>query len=99
VEARARLAAACGLGGVVCSPKEIGTVRAAIGGSMKIVTPGIRPAQAEMGDQKRAATPKDAILSGSDYLVVGRPISSAQSPAEAATAIVAEIEAALAEKR
>jgi orotidine-5'-phosphate decarboxylase len=95
VEARARLASQCGLGGVVCSPKEIANVRNTIAPTMKIITPGIRPSQSEMGDQKRAATPGDAIGSGSDYLVVGRPISQASDPAEAASSIVSEIETAL----
>lgn len=99
VEQRARLAAACGLSGVVCSPMEIAKVRAAVGSNVKIVTPGIRPATAERGDQKRAATPGEAIAAGSDYLVVGRPISGAPDPAAAAAAIVAEMNSALAAKR
>ena len=81
VESRAALAAASGLGGIVCSPKEIAAVRARIGADMSIVTPGIRPGGAEMGDQKRAATPASAIGDGADYLVVGRPISQAADPA------------------
>ena len=62
---------------------------------MILVTPGIRPAGAAIGDQKRVATPKSAILDGADYLVVGRPITCAPDPREAAAAIVAEIAAAV----
>jgi orotidine-5'-phosphate decarboxylase len=92
---RARLAAAASLGGVVCSPKEIALARTAIGPRRIIVTPGIRPAGAETGDQKRVATPASAIGAGSDYLVVGRPISAQPDPAEAAVAIVREMAGAL----
>ena len=95
---RAVLARNAGLGGIVCSPKEVTAVRDAIGSKMVIVTPGIRPAGAEMGDQKRAATPASAIADGADYLVVGRPISGVDDPAAAATAIAREMAEAL-EKR
>ncbi len=95
VQMRAELAAASGCHGVVCSPKEIEIVRSATSERLRIVTPGIRPADASMEDQKRAATPRAAILRGSDYLVVGRPISKADDPAAAADAIVDEIQAAL----
>ena len=95
VEARAALAAKCGLGGIVCSPKEVQLVRKAVGPNVSIITPGIRPAGAAMGDQKRAATPASAIGDGSDYLVVGRPIRGADDPAAAADTIVDEIAAAL----
>ena len=88
---RAALAAAAGLGGVVCSPKETAKVRDVITGSMVVVTPGIRPRGAATGDQKRAATPASAIADGSDYLVIGRPISAAPVPQEAAADIVGEI--------
>ena len=98
VEARASLAAASGLGGIVCSPKEIVAVRARIGKEMSIVTPGIRPGGAAMGDQKRAATPTSAISDGSDYLVVGRPITAAPNPAVSAAAIVSEIAEALSKR-
>ncbi|MBN2343380.1 MAG: orotidine-5'-phosphate decarboxylase [Deltaproteobacteria bacterium] len=97
VSARATLAAKCGLGGIVCSPKEVSLVRAAVGPNISIITPGIRPAGASMGDQKRAATPKSAIADGSDYLVVGRPIRGAENPAAAADEIVKEIAEALSE--
>ncbi|MBN2804252.1 MAG: orotidine-5'-phosphate decarboxylase [Deltaproteobacteria bacterium] len=92
---RALLAKECGLGGIVCSPNEVAEVRKIVGSEMILVTPGIRPAGASMGDQKRAATPASAISDGADFLVVGRPIKSAANPAEAADMIVAEIAAAL----
>jgi len=92
---RARLAAEVGLGGVVCSPREVIAVRDAVGDGLAIVTPGIRPAGAATQDQKRAATPTTAIGDGADYLVVGRPIRGADDPARAADAIVSEIAAAL----
>ena len=96
VARRAALAAAAGCGGIVCSPKEVRVVREAAGPAVAIVTPGIRPAGAELGDQKRAATPTSAIADGADYLVVGRPIHGAPDPASAADAIVEEIRRALA---
>jgi orotidine-5'-phosphate decarboxylase len=96
VERRAALAAAAGCTGVVCSPREVRIVRAAVGPKVAIVTPGVRPAGAEVGDQKRAATPASAIADGADYLVVGRPIHGAKDPASAADSIVEEIRRALA---
>ncbi len=95
---RARLAGEAGLGGIVCSPKEVTEARGVIPETMAIVTPGIRPDGAVMGDQKRAATPGSAIADGADYLVVGRPISGAEDPGRAAAEIVGMIDAAL-EKR
>lgn len=95
VPALARLAAASGLDGVVASPLEVVSVRAAVKGDFLIVTPGVRPRGAEPHDQKRLMTPAEAIRAGSDYLVVGRPIIDADNPVAAANAIVAEIEAAL----
>lgn len=95
VQKRATLAAASGLGGVVCSPLEIDSVRGAVGPSISIVTPGIRPPGAVTGDQKRAATPESAIAAGADYLVVGRPISAADDPAASARTIVEAIARAL----
>ena len=88
---RAKLASESALRGVVCSPQEIERVRETVGTEMVIVTPGIRKENAEIGDQKRAATPKDAIARGADYLVVGRPISGAADPGEAARSIVEEM--------
>jgi len=94
VVARAADARDAGMNGVVASPLEIAAVRAAVGEDIAIVTPGIRPAGADIGDQKRIATPTDAIAAGADYLVVGRPITAAADPAVAAAAIVDEIAAA-----
>jgi orotidine-5'-phosphate decarboxylase len=98
VESRAADAAAAGMDGVVASPAEAAMVRRIVGTEMVIVTPGIRPAGADAGDQKRAATPGAAIRAGADYLVVGRPIVSAADPRDAAEAIVEEIAAAIAER-
>ena len=97
-EAAVRLAALAqesGLDGVVCSPEEISAIRAACGKDFLLVVPGVRPAGAALGDQKRVATPADAIRAGADILVVGRPITGAVDPAAAARGIVAEISAAL----
>ncbi len=92
---RAKDAREAGMSGVVCSPVEVGKVRAIVGPDMALVTPGIRPAGAESGDQKRVTTPADAIRAGADYLVVARPILKAAEPRQAAEAIQAEIAAAL----
>jgi len=79
----ANLAYESGLDGVVCSAKEATKMKQQIASDFKLVTPGIRPAQAELGDQKRVMTPAEAIQAGSDYLVIGRPITLAQDPAAA----------------
>jgi orotidine-5'-phosphate decarboxylase len=91
-----RAAQACDIGvdGLVCSAAEAANLRSVAGKGMVLVTPGIRPAGAAAGDQKRIMTPAAAIRSGADYLVVGRPIVEAPDPKAAAEAIVAEIEAA-----
>jgi len=89
---RAVDARAAGMGGVVTSPAEAAAVRAVVGPDMAIVTPGVRPAGAEVGDQRRVATPAMGIRAGADYLVVGRPITAAADPKAAAEAIVGEIE-------
>jgi orotidine-5'-phosphate decarboxylase len=94
VAARAAQARDIGVDGVVCSAEEAAKVRAIVGGRLALVTPGIRPAGADAGDQKRIATPAAAIAAGTDYLVVGRPIIAAPDPKSAAEAIVAEIAAA-----
>lgn len=86
-----QLARESGIDGVVCSPHEITMVREAAGGDMVIVTPGIRPKGTARGDQARVTTPGEARRLGADYIVVGRPITEAESPAEAAQAIVEEI--------
>ena len=74
VEARARQAQALGVDGLVCSPEEAASLRKIVGHQMNLVTPGIRPAGAATGDQKRIMTPARAIAAGADYLVVGRPV-------------------------
>jgi orotidine-5'-phosphate decarboxylase len=91
----ARLAKDAGFDGVVASPKEVELIRAACGADFQIVTPGVRPSFAAMDDQKRVATPADAITAGATALVIGRPISAADNPLEAAGRILEEIEAAL----
>jgi orotidine-5'-phosphate decarboxylase len=88
----ARMAFANGISGFVCSPEEAGTLRSALQGAV-LVTPGIRPAGAAIGDQKRIATPAAALAAGASYLVVGRPITQAPDPAKAAIAILAEMNA------
>jgi orotidine-5'-phosphate decarboxylase len=94
VARRAAQARDIGVDGLVCSPEEAANVRRIVDGSLTLVTPGIRPAGASVGDQKRIATPSAAIAAGADYLVVGRPILAAEDPKAAAEAIVAEIAAA-----
>jgi orotidine-5'-phosphate decarboxylase len=88
----AGLAKKSGLDGIVCSAQEIEIARRELGTSFVIVTPGIRPAWAAAHDQKRIMTPSQAIQKGSDYLVVGRPITQATSPREAFLKILEEIE-------
>lgn len=92
----AKLAQSCGMDGVVCSSKEIESIRAACGADFILVVPGIRPAGAAHGDQKRVMTPAAAITSGASCLVVGRPIVQAEAPVEAAKAILDEIAGAVA---
>jgi orotidine-5'-phosphate decarboxylase len=97
VRARARIAARAGIAGLVCSPHEIEAARGAAPGLL-IVVPGIRPASGAgsgHGDQKRVATAGQAIASGADYLVVGRPVRDADDPAAAFDDLVKEIEAAI----
>jgi orotidine-5'-phosphate decarboxylase len=95
VSKRAEQAKAAKIDGLIASPLEAGPLRKKIGRSLLIVTPGIRPAGAGDGDQKRVMTPAQAIDAGVDHLVVGRPIVAASDPASAARAIVDEIEKAL----
>ena len=97
VAMRARQAREAGMDGIVCSPQEIAALRAGFGSAMVIVTPGIRPEGLDAGDQKRTATPREAIRSGADYIVVGRPVTAAADPGEAASAVLAEIEMGLRE--
>lgn len=95
VARRAAQAREIGIGGLVMSPEEAGAMRAIVGPELVIVTPGIRPRGAAIGDQKRVMTPERAIAEGADYLVVGRPVTQSESPAQIAGSIVAEIEAGL----
>jgi orotidine-5'-phosphate decarboxylase len=95
VEARAQQAQVLGVDGLVCSPEEAASLRKIVGHRMFLVTPGIRPAGAGVGDQKRIMTPARAIAAGADYLVVGRPVLEAPDPRAAADSIVAEITLAL----
>jgi orotidine-5'-phosphate decarboxylase len=87
----AGLAQQAGLAGVVCSPREIGPLRADCGPDFLLVVPGIRPAGAAAGDQKRVMTPAEAATAGASALVIGRPITAATDPAAAAAAIRAEL--------
>jgi orotidine-5'-phosphate decarboxylase len=91
VAERAAQARDMGIDGLVCSAAEAINLRKLVGHKMTLVTPGIRPAGADSGDQKRIMTPAAAIAAGADYLVVGRPIVDAADPKAAAQAIVAEI--------
>jgi len=81
----------CGLDGVVCSAREAAMLRQHLGQDFKLVTPGIRPRNAELGDQIRVVTPADAIKLGSSYLVMGRPITKALDPIAALKAVNAEL--------
>lgn len=94
VAAMARFATAQGAHGLVCSPKEVGALSRALPAGTLFVTPGVRPAGAAVGDQKRVATPADAVRDGATHLVVGRPILAAEDPVAAARAILAEMEGA-----
>ncbi len=85
------LARESGIDGVVCSPHEITLIRESAGDDLVIVTPGIRPKGSAKGDQARVTTPLEALRLGSDYIVVGRPITEASSPKDAAQAIVEEL--------
>ena len=91
VDMRAQLAQEAGLDGVVASPQELRLLRDAYASPFLIVTPGVRPAGEALGDQKRVATPEEALLKGSDLLVVGRPITQAVSPRTSAESIMSVI--------
>jgi orotidine-5'-phosphate decarboxylase len=91
VELLARMGLDAGIRGFVCSPEEVARLRALTGPAGVLVIPGIRPAGSAIGDQKRIATPGDALRQGASYLVVGRPITQAPDPAEAAEAILKEM--------
>jgi orotidine-5'-phosphate decarboxylase len=94
VEQRARQASEIGMGGVVASAHEANMIRDVIKSDMAIVTPGIRPSGANVGDQKRVMTPAEAISAGSTHLVVGRPITAAEDPKTAALGVIDEIASA-----
>ena len=87
----AALAENCGLDGVVCSPREVAALRRERGSDFKLVVPGIRSVGAATDDQKRVETPADTVAAGADYLVIGRPITESQDPADAARRIADEI--------
>lgn len=91
VESRVKKAIAIGIDGVVCSPVEVARVREVGGPSLKLITPGVRSAGASVGDQKRVATPAQAIRDGSDYIVVGRQVTRASDPRAACEQILAEL--------
>jgi orotidine-5'-phosphate decarboxylase len=88
----ALLARDCGLDGVVCSAREAGDIRAACGPDFTLVVPGIRPSWSASDDQKRVAGPAEAMRDGANYLVIGRPITEAPDPADAARRIAAELD-------
>ena len=94
VARRAAQAKAAGVDGLILSPLELSAIRPVVGPKMLLVTPGVRPAGADAGDQKRIMTPAQAIAASADHIVVGRPVTRAADPRAAAQAIVAEIAAA-----
>ena len=87
----ARLAVAAGADGLVCSPLEVAMLRRELGPAPALVVPGIRPTGSDAGDQARVTTPEAALAAGADWIVVGRPITAAADPAQAAAAIAAAI--------
>ena len=91
----ASMAVDAGATALVCSPQEVADVRSAVPGGVRLVTPGVRPAGADRGDQARVATPEQAVADGADLLVVGRPITAAADPAAAALAIGQAVSAAM----
>jgi orotidine-5'-phosphate decarboxylase len=91
VKRLAALAVSAGVDGIVCSPHEVDHLRALLGSGVTLVIPGIRPAWAAANDQKRVLTPKEAVAKGADFLVIGRPITAAADPAEAAKRIQDEL--------
>jgi len=95
VARRAAQAKAIGIDGLILSPEELVQTRAALGRDILLITPGIRPAGAAIGDQKRIMTPARAILAGANHLVIGRPVSQAAEPKRVADEIVAEIAVAM----
>ncbi len=94
----AKLAKQAGVPGLVASPGELRILREEFGSHFRVVTPGIRPMLTPAGDQKRITTPREAVLAGTDYLVIGRPIIAAPDPREALQRIVEEVSGALQER-
>lgn len=88
------LAVGAGARAIVCSPQEVAAIRAAVPGNVTLITPGVRPAGASLDDQKRVATPEQAIADGADLLVIGRPITGADDPRAAAAAIAHDLSVA-----
>ncbi len=91
VELRVKKAVESGMDGIVCSPLEVARVRAVGGPGLKLITPGVRSAGSAKGDQKRVATPLEAIQNGADYLVIGRQVTRAENPRAACEGILAEV--------
>ena len=92
VELRVKKALESGIDGIVCSPLEVARVREVGGPTLKLITPGVRSAGSAKGDQKRVATPYEAIRDGADYLVIGRQVTRAEDPRKACEEILAEIQ-------
>jgi orotidine-5'-phosphate decarboxylase len=90
----AQLAADAGIGGIVCSAKEVASLREKLGSKVTLVTPGVRLPEDAVGDQKRVVTPYDAVCAGADYLVVGRPITRSPDPVAAARRFAADMQRA-----
>ena len=88
----AALAVTAGAGALVCSPQEVRAVREEVGPGIVLVTPGVRPAGADVGDQARVATPERALADGADLLVIGRPVTAAADPARAAADLAASVQ-------
>jgi orotidine-5'-phosphate decarboxylase len=95
VDRLATMASACGVGGFVCSPNEVASLRKRLGNEPLLVIPGIRPEGADIGDQRRVATPAAAMAAGASYLVVGRPITRAEDPEAAARAILEQMQSGI----
>jgi orotidine-5'-phosphate decarboxylase len=95
----AAVAVDAGAGGLVCSPQEVAAVRAEVGPDIVLITPGVRPAGADVHDQARVATPEEALQAGADLLVIGRPITGAPDPGAAAAAVAASLRRAEAVRR
>jgi orotidine-5'-phosphate decarboxylase len=91
VELRVKKAVESGIDGIVCSPLEVARVREVGGPNLKLITPGVRSAGSAKGDQKRVATPLEAIQNGADYLVIGRQVTRAEDPRAACEQILSEI--------